>query len=453
MPSLMDLTRLLSEAPQDSKNPFLRQAMKGAQTEFIKPPPIDPTAGTNPVSLSSGQSVSPFDAKLGPAEEAGPEPGVMNTGQSGYQNRHVLDSPEGESKPGFFQSDEFKNIANMGLGMLGGAAGGALAGNWRAGMAGGGAVQLRDFQDKQKDMLDRRHKAWESAYNEAAALPAEIHNTPGMEEVAKAQQALMKDLQDGKVDNEQNLTNFLKVKAMYGGDIEQMQMNKKLADQKRMEDEKFQNEAQRSSQEAIRLHEIVNDRMTPEATRQDALAKLATIERDLEAQKDRDATRQVEADRWSKTAAHQQRMEGLQQQGYNTQLAGQNSRERIAGAQIQSRERIAQKAQFGNRVKAMVQQGMRNEPEVPEQVHFANAIRALSGIEQISPGNVMIMGEPVQLKSIFGDRPELWDADGTPSDKGWNVLYSVIANDLELAGTQARNPQSQDLSLTGAYAR
>jgi len=452
MPSLMDLSRLLTEAPQDSNNPFLRQAMKGAQSEFIQPPPIDPTSGTNPVSLSSGQSVSPFDAKLGPSEEDGPSSGTMNTGQgSGFQNRHVLDSDEPEARPGFFQSDEFKNIANMGMGLLGGAAGGALAGNWRAGMAGGGEVQLKDFQAKQKDMLDRRHKAWESAYNEAAALPADIHTTPGMEEVAKAQQALMKDLQDGKVDNEQNLTNFLKVKAMYGGDIEQIAMNRKMADQKRMEDEKFQNEAVRSSQRAIALQRILGDPMAPDAEKMQAQAELATINKDLEMQKDRDATRQVEADRWSKTAAHQQRMEVLQQQGYNTQLAGQNSRERIANAQIQSREQLAQKAQFGNRVKAMVSQSMRNEPEVPEQVHFANAIKALGGVEQISPGNVMIMGEPVQLQSIFGDRPELWDADGTPSAKGWNVLYSVVANDLELASTQARQPQ--DLSLTGAYAR
>jgi hypothetical protein len=274
-----------------------------------------------------------------------------------------------------------------------------------------------------------------------------------MEEVAKAQQALMKDLQDGKVDNEQNLTNFLKVKAMYGGDIEKMSFDKKLADQKRIEDEKFQNDAMRKSQRAESLQALVADNMTPPAQREAAAAELATIRQDLEAQRDKDATRQVEADRWTKTAEHQQRMEGLQQQGYNTQLSGQQSRERIAGAQIASREKIAQRAQFGNKVKALTMQASRNNPEVPEQQHFANAIKTLGGIQQISPGNVMIMGEPVRLQEIFGDRPELWDADGTPSAKGWDVLVSVVGNQLELAGAQARQPQSQDLSLTGAYGQ
>ena len=450
MPSLMELTRLMGEAPQDPSNPFLRQAMKGAQQEFIQPPPIDPTAQTSPITLSSGQSVSPFDAKLGPSEEDGPEPGVMNTGQSGYQNRHVLDSPEGESRPGFFHSDEFKNIANMGMGMLGGAAGGALAGDWRAGMAGGGAVQLRDFQNKQKDMLDRQHKAWESAYNDAISMPADIHTTPGMEEVAKAQQAILRDLQDGKVDNKQTLTNWLTVKAMYGGDIEKMQMDSKLADQKRMEDEKYTNDMARKEQEAGKWYALANDPTVPpnDQGKLQAQAKLAEYEQVMR-QQQHQAEQDHIANRRADTAEAAQASRDRNQHGYQTaMISGQQSRERIANSQIASREKINQQAQFGNKLKALVAQASKNNPEVPEKVHLTEAVKSLGGVVLTSPGNAMIMGEPIRLQEIFGDRPELWgnDPPGTPSPKGWDVLISLVGNQVELAETQARQSQPMGLS-------
>lgn len=435
MHSLMDLTRLLSEAPQDTSNPFLKQALKGAQSEFITPPPINPSEDTNPISLSSGQSVSPFDAKLGASVEApsAPGSGVQNTGQGGYANRHVLDSAEPEARPGFFKSDQFKNIANMGMGLLGGALGGALSGNWRAGMAGGGAVQLKDFQDKQKDMLDRRHKAWESAYNEAAALPTEIHQTPGMEEVAKAQQALMKDLQDGKVDNEQNLTNFLKVKAMYGGDIEKMTMDKKLADQKRVEDENFQNDAMRKSQRAEQLQALVADNNTPPAQREAAAAELATIRQDLEMQRDRDATREATAANQAADAQYRQASLGLQQQGIGLQRERLNQQDRFTQNASALRNSEANRRNFVSNWQKELALRMKDTPNMDQAMgeqalaHKAEIVQ-MAGIQDVSGGNVTVNGQKVPLINIIGKDPAMWDADGTPSPEGWKVLLSEFAN-------------------------
>jgi len=437
MPSLMELTRLMGEAPQDPSNPFLRQAMKGAQSEFIQPPPIDPTADTNRVSLSSGQSVSPFDAKLGPAEEAGPEQGVQNTGQGtgGFQNRHVLDNQEEEARPGFFKSDEFKNIANMGLGLLGGAAGGAIAGNWRAGMAGGGATQLQDFQQKQKDMLDRRHKGWEAAYNDSLSLPADIYTTPGMEEVAKAAQAIQKDLTDnGRVDNEQTMTNWLKVKAMYGGDIEKISMDRKMADQKRMEDEKFQNDAMRKSQRAEALQALVADNMTPPAQREAAAAELATIRQDLEMQKDRDATREAMAANQAADAQYRQSSLGLQQQGLGMQQKRLDQQDRISQESSTLRNSEANRRNFVNNWQKELSLRMKDglasmDQAMGEQAlaHKAEIVQ-MAGIQDVSGGNVTVNGQKIPLIQLIGDDPKLWDPDGTPNNEGWKVLLSDFAN-------------------------
>jgi hypothetical protein len=457
--SLTRLSDLLLDLQQNPNEPYKMSALRGAKNIFMPDPAPKPAgnpgSGITPQGseedvadeyrLRSQMPPSMDDLQISPppipsfssvqsSGEAGGAAGVQNTGQeSGYTNKHVLDNQEEEARPGFFKSDQFKNIANMGMGLLGGALGGALSGNWRAGMAGGGAVQLADFQQKQKDMLDRRHKAWESAYNEAAALPADIHTTPGMEEVAKAQQALMKDLQDGKVDNEQNLTNFLKVKAMYGGDIEKMTMDRKLADQKRMEDEKFQNDAMRKSQRAESLQAIVADPMTPEPQKQAAMAELATIRQDLEIQKDRDATREATIENQRRDDEYRRASLGVQQQGLGIQQQRLNQQDKIFQDTATLRNSEANRRNFVNNWQKELALRMKDTPSMEQAMGdqalaHKNEIIQMAGIQDVSGGNVIMNGQTVPLINLIGKDPAMWDEGGTPSLEGWKVLLSDLAN-------------------------
>ena len=107
-PSLMVLSKLLSQAPQG--DPLARAALPAAQQEFV---PDDPTRQTanievNPETspemaqpIMPGPAANPFGMPPPPvpATSGGGAPGSDDTQGSGGT---------GESKPGFFQSQQFR---------------------------------------------------------------------------------------------------------------------------------------------------------------------------------------------------------------------------------------------------------------------------------------------------------------------------------------------------------
>lgn len=92
--------------------------------------------------------------------------------------------------------------------------GGAIGGNVAAGTD-AGKLFTQELQDKQRMGLERRQQAWADAYEAAKTLPPEILTDPQYSELAQAAAAFQKDMQDGQVDNEKTLSNFLTQMAMH----------------------------------------------------------------------------------------------------------------------------------------------------------------------------------------------------------------------------------------------
>jgi hypothetical protein len=302
------------------------------------------------------------------------------------------------------------------------------------------------------------HGAWEAAYNDAMSLPAEIHTTPGLEVVAQAQQALIKDLQDGKVDNEKNLTNWFKAKALYGKDIEDLQLNSKIAEQKKMADAQFTNEMVRKEQEAVRQYAIANDTTIPDNAPEKlrALAFLAEFEQVKRAQADRERASNLEQQHWKATEAQNAAQLAMQGRGLDIQERRLGQQDKLSQMGIEVRidegNRRAFTNQFNQATKMAAQAG--NGDPATAQQEAANLMKQdivrLAGLGEVKGGNAIIQGKPVPLVQILGNDPKNgnWDPDGTPSQaKGWPILLVYLANSIATA------PVSRDLSLTGAYGQ
>lgn len=71
----------------------------------------------------------------------------------------------------------------------------------------GGARQR--LQTEQMAQLQRRHQMWDTAFSASQQLPAEVLQDPQFSSLAQAKASLDKDMMDGKVDNEKNVSLFL----------------------------------------------------------------------------------------------------------------------------------------------------------------------------------------------------------------------------------------------------
>lgn len=71
----------------------------------------------------------------------------------------------------------------------------------------GGARQR--LQSEQMAQLQRRHQMWDTAFSASQQLPAEVLQDPQFSSLAQAKASLDKDMMDGKVDNEKNVSLFL----------------------------------------------------------------------------------------------------------------------------------------------------------------------------------------------------------------------------------------------------
>jgi hypothetical protein len=252
---MIALQRLFEEDPE---NPLIRRALDGAREEFAPPPAsalpdteFDTDAGVSPYVTQ--EETSPFDPKI----EDIPSPDVPESA-AGDTAEAIDKIPEQDEDPGYFQKlwrdskgDLIKAAAATGLSFLG-----EGASDFAGGFAEG---SLRDLQIRQGEKLKRRQRSWEDAYTEARSIPSSVLENPAMSELAEAHKALLKDMEDGKVDNEKNISNFLMLKSQYGDDIEQAKMDKKLEQEQVYEDRKFSENIERQTQQMGRWMEIANN--------------------------------------------------------------------------------------------------------------------------------------------------------------------------------------------------
>lgn len=430
-PNLLMLSKLLSQAP--AGDPLAKAALPAARDEFITPPPISGLQGSKlefePSGPASGVS---FDApSIEPSGSMPPE--GQNTQMSGGNS---------EDRGSFWNNDKAIDTLKLGLGGLLGAGIGKLTGLGGGNVAAGALnAGLRDIQTKQAVQMKREQAAWEDAYNQAKSLPADVYTNPELQELLQAQQALMKDLADGKVNNPRSVSDFLVAKAKYSKDLDAIALEKKITEEKTVRDRLAEAELMRSEQQAIRYREMLQPgSMASPAEIEEANAFLAEHDKakrefeyrkqqDMEENKDRDEQLQL-----------QQRRLGIDARQVSAQEA--YNKERLASAERIARTRAGLANMAG--LQRQIQQDINNRIQAEKanmgQVDIAKIEAEVyaqrAGIRMLSPGNAEIFGKPVQLDRILGNDPAMWDAGGTPSAAGWAKVIGVAKQAIDQGSQQ-----------------
>jgi hypothetical protein len=126
---------------------------------------------------------------------------------------------------------------------------GNAVGNPRAAFTPQGVEMAKQrLQASQVDQLQRRHAMWDDAHKQSMALPTEIMTDPRFSGLAQAKAALDKDLMDGKVDNEKNVSNFLTELLRSKKDLEDLQLQ--TGTEHQLEQEKKLSQGRLAQQEA-----------------------------------------------------------------------------------------------------------------------------------------------------------------------------------------------------------
>ena len=163
--------------------------------------------------------------KLGAANpNLGMSPGqpVRPTGGGGVE----VSTPEKTPKRFLgMTGDTWKQIA---MGAQRGIRGYLKGGGW--GDIGDGGFTGK-WQQDQIDQLKRRHQMWDTAYQASQGLPPEVLTDPQFAGLAQAKVALDKDMMDGKVDNEKNVSGFLTELARFKPELDTLSLQSKAKTQ------------------------------------------------------------------------------------------------------------------------------------------------------------------------------------------------------------------------------
>ena len=106
--------------------------------------------------------------------------------------------------------------------------GGYLRSQGHAAPTGGFAGKWRQ---EQLDSLAKRHEMWDTAYKSSQTLPPEVITNPEFATLAQAKAALDKDMLDGKVDNEKNVSVYLTELARHKNALDSASMQSKISQQ------------------------------------------------------------------------------------------------------------------------------------------------------------------------------------------------------------------------------
>jgi hypothetical protein len=83
----------------------------------------------------------------------------------------------------------------------------------------------------QMNALKQRHSMWDTAYKHSQELPPEVLSDPRFATLATAKAALDKDMLDGKIDNEKNVSLLLTELARHKDELDQVSQNSKVKQQ------------------------------------------------------------------------------------------------------------------------------------------------------------------------------------------------------------------------------
>jgi hypothetical protein len=181
-----------------------------------------------------GQERTPFDPGLGrdfsaPSINPPPVGAEAPTSQGGGGGPDL----QFEEEPGGVRGWLGKNKDALIAGGLGAGISG-LAQLIQGGHAGGKAMQsftegyMPTLRAEQQAELTRRQAGWESAFEDSKSLPPEVQGDPKFAPLVEAAYALQKDMEDGKIDNEKNMSNWLTQKAKFSGEVSEFMQGVQL---------------------------------------------------------------------------------------------------------------------------------------------------------------------------------------------------------------------------------
>jgi len=276
-PSLLNYVKLLKDA--QAGNPIARAALPAAREEAfpsnesmeINPPPGEPLPAKpmlpeGPAMLPGMEDPNkPMSVDRGVAQQTLP-----SARPTGPQSATALHAPMSPGQPvggggfrGFLGShpEIGEGIGNL-VGHLAGAGlakafGGENAvDQWSQGF---GETAISGMQARQLDDMRRRQKVWEDAYNQAQQIPQEALMDPQFAELAQAHQALMKDLKDNRIDNQDNVGNFMVMMSKYKDDLSRIGAEKEAQIRRDIEMKDMQQKALVNDQLAQQYRRIVDE--------------------------------------------------------------------------------------------------------------------------------------------------------------------------------------------------
>lgn len=179
-------------------------------------------------------------------------------------DKEIAGSEKAGEDAGTEMTPQWKREGKRALGQVaGGLVGSGIAALFGGKKAAGDFMQgyapraVEQFKLAQAQDLKRRQDMWETTYKDMMELPAEIYGEETFGPLTQAAEALRKDMADGSIDNEKNVSNYLTMKAKYAKELAEFQKQVDL----RNEAEKLRNEWDTKSQyvqeRRIRAQEIV----------------------------------------------------------------------------------------------------------------------------------------------------------------------------------------------------
>jgi len=200
------------KAFQNPNDPSSQQLIEQVRQQPAATENLPPTVGSNPAQDADTEG-GPLGMPLGRPDAR------LSQFSSGSSPRGLLQGDVTLRGGDYEKQQGPPNWLKQGLiGLQGGIGGYLSAAHPGYRPSEGGIVQR--WKDEQMDALKRRHAMWEGTYDMAQKLPSAVLTDPRLSSLASAKQALDKDMMDGKIDNEKNVSNFLTELQRHKADVD-----------------------------------------------------------------------------------------------------------------------------------------------------------------------------------------------------------------------------------------
>lgn len=322
-PQVIDLFKRADAGDQEAKI-ALRSFQDSPELTSTsnKVPGSEPTFGYGPEVRENLQMQSPGLAtslmeRLQPGG-SNPSPGATPT----FASSRPPISVEGD----FSQRDPKRFLGmtgdkwkNVGIGLQSG-----IAGYLQAAHPGSRSIEGTGFagkwREQQEDALKRRHGMWNTAYTASQQLPAELLVDGKYASLAQAKAALDQDMQDGKVDNEKNVSGFLTELARFKPELDQYSQASKVSGQLGMETQL------QKGRESMGLAESLQDKLArEEKIRQDALGGRKDIAEENRKAREFSSHESAQARIFEATQRAKDRVAALEDRSRGNQVGGYDS--------------------------------------------------------------------------------------------------------------------------------